>query len=161
MTHDYTRHGTITLFAALIALTGKLITRTATSHTHVEWLRFLKQIDRETPKHLDLHLIADNYATHKHPKVKAWLDRRPRFKMHFTPTSSSWLNLVERFFADLTEDVIRSGSFTSVKELVDDINAYLAERNADPKPYKWTAQGAPILNKIRRARAALDKVEAA
>jgi transposase len=161
MTHDYTRHGTITLFAALIALTGRLITRTEGCHTHVEWLRFLKQIDRETPKHLDLHLIADNYATHKHPNVKAWLDRHPRFKMHFTPTSSSWLNLVERFFADLTEDVIRSGSFASVKELVDDINTYLAERNANPKPYKWTAQAAAILDKIHRARAVLDKVDAA
>jgi transposase len=157
MTHDYKRHGTITLFAALIALTGKLITRTEVSHTHVEWLRFLKQIDRETPKHLDLHLIADNYATHKHPKVKAWLKRRPRFKMHFTPTSSSWLNMVERFFADLTQDVIRSGSFASVKELVDNINAYLAERNADPKPYNWTAKGEEILDKIRRARATLDE----
>jgi transposase len=161
MTHDYTRHGTITLFAALIALTGRLITRTEGCHTHVEWLRYLKQIDRETPKHLDLHLIADNYATHKHPNVKAWLDRHPRFKMHFTPTSSSWLNLVERFFADLTEDVIRSGSFASVKELVDDINTYLAERNANPKPYKWTAQAAAILDKIHRARAVLDKVDAA
>ena len=99
-----------------------------------KWLRFLKQIDRETPKSLELHLIADNYATHKHPKVKAWLAKRPRFNMHFTPTSSSWLNLVERFFADLTEDVIRSGSFASVKELVDDINAYLTERNANPQP---------------------------
>ena len=161
MTHDYTRHGTITLFAALIALTGRLITRTEGCHTHVEWLRFLKQIDRETPKHLDLHLIADNYATHKHPNVKAWLDRHPRFKMHFTPTSSSWLNLVERFFADLTEDVIRSGSFASVKELVEDINTYLAERNANPKTYKWTAQAAAILDKIHRARAVLDKVDAA
>jgi transposase len=161
MTHDYTRHGTITLFAALIALTGRLITRTEGCHTHVEWLRYLKQIDRETPKHLDLHLIADNYATHKHPNVKAWLDRHPRFKMHFTPTSSSWLNLVERFFADLTEDVIRSGSFASVNELVDDINTYLAERNANPKPYKWTAQVAAILDKIHRARAVLDKVDAA
>lgn len=161
MTHDYTRHGTITLFAALIAITGKLITRTEASHTHVEWLRFLKQIDRETPKHLDLHLIADNYATHKHSKVKAWLVRHPRFKMHFTPTSSSWLNLVERFFADLTADVIRSGSFASVNELVADINAYLAERNADPKPYKWKAKGEEILAKIRRARATLDKIEAA
>jgi transposase len=161
MTHDYTRHGTITLFAALIALTGRLITRTEASHTHVEWLRFLKQIDRETSKHLDLHLIADNYATHKHPKVKAWLGRHPRFKMHFTPTSSSWLNLVERFFADLSEDVIRSGSFASVQELVANINAYLAERNANPKPYKWRAEGAVILDKIRRARAALDKARAA
>jgi transposase len=161
MTHDYVRHGTITLFAALIAINGKLITRTETSHTHVEWLRFLKQIDRETPKHLDLHLIADNYATHKHPKVKAWLARHPRFKMHFTPTSSSWLNLVERFFADLTADVIRAGSFASINELVADINAYLAERNADPKPYTWKAKGEEILAKIRRARAALDKIEAA
>jgi transposase len=161
MTHDYTRHGTITLFAALVALTGELITRTEISHTHVEWLRFLKQIDRETPKHLDLHLIADNYATHKHPKVKAWLARHPRLKMHFTPTSSSWLNLVERFFADLTGDVIRAGSFTSVKELVDDINAYLGERNASPKPYTWTAKGEAILEKIHRARAVLADAEAA
>jgi transposase len=159
MTHDYTRHGTITLFAALIALTGKLITRTEASHTHVEWLRFLKQIDRETPKDLDLHLIADNYGTHKHPKVKISIAKHPRFKMHFAPTSSSWLNMVERFFADLTEDVIRPGSFTSVKDLVDDINAYLAERNANPKPYKWTAKGEEILDKIRRARAVLEKVE--
>ncbi len=161
MTHDYTRHGTVTLFAALVALTGKLITRTEAYHTHVEWLRFLKQIDRETPKHLDLHLIADNYATHKHPKVRAWLATHPRFKMHFTPTSSSWLNLIERFFADLTGDVIRSGSFASVKELVNDINAYLDERNANPKPYKWTAKGQAILEKIRRARAAVAKVSAA
>jgi hypothetical protein len=95
-------------------LNGKLITRTEARHTHVEWLRFLKQIDRETPRSLDLHLIADNYATHKHPKVRAWLEKHPRFTRHFTPTSSSWLNLVERFFADLTGDVIRAGSFASV-----------------------------------------------
>ena len=161
MTHDYRRHGTTTLFAALDYLEGKLITRTEQRHTHVEWLRFLKQIDRETPKGLELHLIADNYATHKHPKVKAWPAKRPRFNMHFTPTSSSWLNMIERFFADLTEDVIRSGSFASVKELIDDINAYLAERNANPQPYKWTAKGEAILAKISRARAALDKAEAA
>jgi DDE superfamily endonuclease len=142
-THDdYTRHGTVTLFAALVQLTGELIARTEASHTHVEWLRFLKQIDRDTPPDLELHLIADNYATHKHPKVRAWLKKHPRFKMHFTPTSSSWLNLVERFFADLTGDVIRAGSFTSVNELVRDIKAYLAERNANPKPYKWKAAGA-------------------
>jgi transposase len=161
MTHDYTRHGTVTLFAALVALTSKLITRTEACHTHVEWLRFLKQIDRETPKHLDLHLIADNYATHKHPKVKAWLARHPRLTMHFTPTSSSWLNLVERFFADLTGDVIRAGSFASIKELVDDINAYLSERNANRTPYTWTAKGEAILDKIHRARVALAKAEAA
>src|SRR5271157_723114 len=129
--------------------------------THVEWLRFLKQIDRETPKDLAIHLIQDNYATHKHPKVKAWLKRHRRFKSHFTPTSSSWLNLVERFFTDLTEDVIRTGSFGSVGKLVRDINAYLAARNAHPKPYKWKAKGEAILEKIRRARAALNRLEAA
>jgi transposase len=161
MTHDYTRHGTVTLFAALNAIEGKLIARTEARHTHVEWLRFLKQIDRETPKGLDIHLIQDNYATHKHPKVKAWLERHPRFKCHFTPTSSSWMNLVERFFADLTEDVIRTGSFASVGELVRDIDAYLAGRNANPRPYKWKAEGAAILEKIKRARAALDKAQAA
>ena len=155
MTHDYVRHGTVTLFAALNTLEGKLIARTEARHTHVEWLRFLKQIDRETPKDLDIHLIQDNYATHKHPKVKAWLARHPRFKVHFTPTSSSWLNLVERFFADLTEDVVRAGSFASVGELVRDIEAYLAERNANPRPYSWKAEGAALLEKIKRARAAL------
>jgi transposase len=161
MTHDYIRHGTVTLFAALSQLSGRLITRTEAHHTHVEWLRFLKQIDRETPRGLDLHLIADNYATHKHPKVRAWLDRHPRFKMHFTPTSSSWLNLVERFFADLTGDVIRAGSFTSVRDLVRDINVYLTQRNAAPKPYVWKASGAEILAKITRARAALASTLAA
>ena len=161
MTHDYTRHGTVTLFAALNALEGKLIARTEERHTHVEWLRFLKQIDRETPKGLAIHLIQDNYATHKHPKVKAWLKRHKRFKSHFTPTSSSWMNLVERFFADLTEDVIRTGSFASVNELVRDIEAYLAKRNANPRPYKWKAEGAAILDKIKRARAALEMAQAA
>lgn len=161
MTHDYVRHGTVTLFAALSQLTGKLITRTEANHTHVEWLRFLKQIDRETPREFDLHLIADNYATHKHPKVRVWLEKHPRLKMHFTPTSSSWLNLVERFFADLTAEVIRAGSFTSVNALVRDIKAYLAQRNADPKPYVWRAEGAEILAKIKRARAVIDSAAVA
>jgi transposase len=161
MTHDDVRHGTVTLFAALVQLTGKLITRTEASHTHVEWLHFLKQIDRETPRDITLHLIADNYATHKHPKVRAWLRKHPRFKMHFTPTSSSWLNLVERFFADLTGEVIRAGSFASVNELVRDIKAYLAQRNANPKPYVWRAKGAEILAKIEHARAALGQAAAA
>lgn len=120
-------------------MTGRLISRTEANHTHVEWLRFLKQIERETPRDLDLHLIVDNYATHKHPKVRAWLEKRPRFRMHFTPTSSSWLNLVERFVADLMGDVIRAGSFTSVNDLVRDIKAYLAQRNSAPKPYVWRA----------------------
>jgi transposase len=161
MTHDYVRHGTITLFAALNQLSGKLIARTEARHTHVEWLRFLKQIERETPRGLDLHLIADNYATHKHPKVRAWLARHPRFHMHFTPTSSSWLNLVERFFADLTGEVIRAGSFGSVNALVRDIKAYLTARNAAPRRYVWRAEGADILAKLRRARAALDQAMAA
>lgn len=159
-THDYIRHGTITLFAALNYLDGKLISRTEAHHTHVEWLRFLKQIDRETPKDVDIHLIVDNYCTHKHQKVRSWLARRTRFHMHFTPTSSSWMNLVERFFGELTADVIREGSFTSVRELEKDIEAYLAQRNLDPKPYRWRAEGEVILAKIRRAREALAQVAA-
>jgi len=154
-THDYTRHGTITLFAAMNYLDGKIISRSEEHHTHVEWLRFLKQIDRETPKELDVHLILDNYSTHKHEKVKAWLSRRSRFHLHFTPTSSSWMNLVERFFGEITEDVIREGSFTSVRELVRDIEVYLAQRNLQPKPYRWKADGETILRKIQRAREAL------
>ncbi len=155
-THDYIRHGTITLFAALSYLEGKVISRTEARHTHVEWLRFLKQINREAPNRLDVHVIADNYATHKHPKVKAWLAHHPRFTMHFTPTGSSWMNLVERFFADLTGDCVREGSFTSVADLTRCINAYLAEHNLNPKPYRWKAKGQEILEKIHRARHTLD-----
>ena len=157
-THDYRRHGTITLFAALNYLEGKIISRTEPRHTHVEWLRFLKQIDRETPKDLDLHLIADNYSTHKHERVRAWLQRHRRFHLHFTPTGSSWLNLVERFFADLTQDCVRDGSFESVRQLVQAIEAYLADRNQHPKRYTWRAKGAEILAKIQRARQALNQV---
>lgn len=155
-THDYIRHGTVTLFAALSYLDGKLISRLEARHTHVEWLRFLKQIDRETPKDLDIHLIVDNYCTHKHEKVRDWLSKHPRFHVHFTPTSSSWMNLVERFFADLTRDVVREGSFSSVRRLCQDIEQYLAERNEQPKPYRWRAKGEEILAKIQRARAALN-----
>ena len=154
-THDYTRHGTVTLFAAMNYLDGKIISRSEQQHTHVEWLRFLKQIERETPKELELHLILDNYCTHKHQKVKAWLSRHRRFHLHFTPTSSSWMNLVERFFGELTEEVIREGSFTSVRELVRDIEEYLVQRNLEPKPYRWKANGEAILRKIERARKAL------
>jgi transposase len=156
-THDYIRHGTITLFAALSYLDGKIISRTEHRHTHVEWLRFLKQIDREIPKEVDAHLIVDNYCTHKHEKVEHWLETHPRFHTHFTPTSSSWLNLVERFFGELTADVVRDGSFTSVGELVRDIEAYLAQRNLNPKAYKWKAKGEDILRKIKRAKEALAK----
>jgi len=157
-THDYKRHGTITLFAALNYLDGKLISRTERRHTHVEWLRFLRQIDRETPRRLTIHVIADNYATHKHRRVRAWLEKHPRFAMHFTPTSSSWLNLVERFFGELTADCIREGSFQNVRELADAILAYLAARNEQPKRYVWKAKGEEILKKIHRAQKALDTV---
>jgi transposase len=157
-THDYYRHGTITLFAALNYLDGKIISRTETRHTHVEWLRFLKQLERDTPAELDLHLIVDNYATHKHAEVKAWLARRPRFHIHFTPTGSSWLNLVERFFADVTQDAIRDGSFTSVRQLITAIEDYLALRNEQPKRYQWRAKGEEILAKIQRARLAQESV---
>lgn len=151
-THDYTRHGTVTLFAALSYLDGKIFSQTAARHTHREWLSFLKQLDRETPAPLDLHLIVDNYATHKHPKVKAWLARHRRFHLHFTPTSSSWLNLVERFFRDLTMDMVREGSFASVPELVAAMEQYLARRNLAPRPYRWKATGEQILAKLHRAR---------
>ena len=158
-THDYTRHGTITLFAALNYLDGKIIHRTEERHTHVEWLRFLKQIDRETPKKLDIHLIVDNYGTHKEENVRKWLGRHPRFKLHFTPTSSSWMNLVERFFADITDECIREGSFSSVRELVRDIELYMAQRNLNPKRYVWKAGGEAILRKIDGARAKLAEVK--
>ena len=157
-THDYKRHGTITLFAALNYLEGKLITRTEAKHTHVEWLRFLKQIDRETPKDLTIHVIADNYATHKHANVKQWLTKHTRFQIHFTPTGSSWMNLIERFFADLTNDCIREGSFQSVRELVEAIEEYLAERNENPKRYVWRAKGEDILRKIAKAKEALGAI---
>jgi len=154
-THDYRRHGTITLFAALNYLDGKLISRLEAEHTHVEWLRFLKQIERETPKDLQLHLIVDNYGTHKEASVRHWLERHRRFHLHFIPTSASWMNLVERFFGELTAEVIREGSFTSVRELCADIEEYLVTRNLEPKPYRWRASGESILRKLQRARESL------
>lgn len=157
-THDYTRHGTVTLFAALNYLEGKILHQSAPRHRHQEWLGFLRHLDVQTPPELDLHLILDNYATHKHAKVRAWLARHPRFHLHFTPTASSWLNLVERFFADLTADVVREGSFGSVPALVSAIEGYLAERNLAPKPYRWRAKGAEILAKLQRARKSLKSI---
>ncbi len=156
-THDYKRHGTITLFAALNYLDGKLITRTEKKHTHVEWLRFLRQIEKEVPKDVTVHVIADNYATHKHKKVKAWLAKHKRFQMHFTPTSSSWMDLVERFFGEITKDCIREGSFQSVQDLVDAIEEYLATRAEEPKRYVWKAKGEEILRKIAKAKEAVLK----
>ena len=153
-THDYTRHGTVTLFAALNYLDGRILSATARQHTHLEWLAFLKKIHRQTPRELALHLIVDNYATHKHPVVLAWLARHPRIHLHFTPTGSSWMNLVERFFRQLTDDVVRDGSFASVAELITAINVHLAHHNLHPKPFRWKADGAAILEKIHRAKAA-------
>src|SRR6202040_1481373 len=153
-THDYVRHGTLTLFAALNYLEGKLITRLAARHRHQEWLAFLKTIHAETPAALARHIIGGNYATHKHPPGPRWLDRHARFHMHYTPTSSSWMNLVERFFRDLTE-FITEKSFASTRELADAIIAFLAARNENPRRYVWKAKGEDILRKINAARAAL------
>jgi transposase len=158
MTHDYKRHGTTTLFAALDVATGQVIGQCMKRHRHQEWLRFLRTIDRNTPKALDLHLVADNYATHKHPTVKAWLAKHPRFHMHFTPTSASWLNQVERFFGLITEDRIRCGVFKSVSELETAIQDYLDHHNADPKPFVWTVAAADILQKVARGRQTLESV---
>lgn len=154
-THDYYRHGTVTLFAALNYLNGKILAERATRHRHQEWLKFLQTIEKSAPQGVDVHLILDNYATHKHPKVLRWLSKRPHFHLHFTPTSASWLNLVERFFRDLSQDVVLPGSFTGVTELTDAIWTYLAERNLKPQRYEWRTDGKLILEKIRRAREAL------
>lgn len=151
MTHDYKRHGTTTLFAALNTLDGSVIARCEQRHRHTEWLDFLRQIDRETPKDKTLHLICDNYATHKHPKVKEWLEKHPRFNMHFTPTSASWLNMVERFFRDITTERLRRGVFRCVPELICAIKEYIAVHNKDPKPFVWTAKANDILQKVIRA----------
>lgn len=151
MTHDYKRNGTTTLFAALNVLDGKVIGQCQQRHTHVEWLKFLKKIDRETPKDKSLHLIADNYATHKHPTVQKWLKKHPRIHMHFTPTSASWLNMVERFFRDITTERLRRGVFTSVPELIAAIDDYIVHHNTDPKPFIWTKSARDILQKVIRA----------
>jgi transposase len=151
MTHDYKRHGTTTLFAALSTLDGSVISRCAPRHRHTEWLDFLRQIERETPKQKTLHLVCDNYATHKHPKVRQWLTQHPRFQVHFTPTSASWLNMVERFFRDLTTERLRRGVFRSVPELTAAIKEYIAVHNQDPKPFVWTAKAHDILQKVIRA----------
>jgi transposase len=161
MTHDYVRHGTTTLFAALNVAEGKLIGTCMQKHRHQEWLKFLQLIDRQTPKELDLHIIADNYATHKHATVKAWLAKHPRFHMHFTPTSASWLNLIERWFAEITNKRIRRGAFTSTEELKTAIMDYIESHNENPKAFRWTAKADAILEKYRRAKATLDKFQTA
>jgi transposase len=156
MTHDYKRNGTATLFAALNTLDGTVISMCDDRHRHQEWLKFLRVIDDLTPPKKQLHLIADNYATHKHPKVQRWLARHPRVHMHFTPTSSSWLNMVERFFRDLTDKRIRRGVFRDVEELIMAILDYIDHHNRAPKPFIWTAKASDILEKVKRARKALD-----
>jgi len=158
MTHDYKRNGTTTLFAALNVAEGRLIGQCMPRHRHQEFIKFLKQIDAETPGDLDLHLIVDNYATHKHPKVLSWLKRHRRFHMHFIPTSSSWLNLVERWFREITDKRIRRGVFKSVDQLIVGIETYITNHNNDPKPFVWTAKAQDILEKVGRARAALNKI---
>ena len=155
LTHDYKRHGTTTLFAALNVLDGQVIAQCQQRHRHTEWLKFLRQIDRETPKDKALHLICDNYATHKHPVVEQWLAKHPRFNMHFTPTSASWLNMVERFFRDITDKRLRRGVFTSVPELITAIGEYIAHHNTSPKPFIWTKSARDILQKVMRANTRL------
>lgn len=156
-THDYKRNGTTTLFAAMELLSGTVISECMPRHRHQEWIKFLRTIDENTAPDLDLHLIVDNYATHKHPKVQSWLKRHPRFHIHFTPTSASWLNLIERFFRDLTEREIRRGAFQNVQELIDVINAYIQHHNSEPKSFKWTATTDQIIEKVTRAKARLQK----
>jgi transposase len=156
MTHDYQRNGTTTLFAALEMASGKLIGTCLPRHRHQEWIKFLKLIDQQTPADRDLHLIADNYFTHKTPQVQRWLQKHPRFHMHFIPTSSSWLNLIERWFRNLTDQAIRRGTFPSVAALIEAIMRFVERHNDQPKSFVWTAKVDAILAKVRRARAVLD-----
>ena len=156
LTHDYKRNGTTTLFAAIELAEGKIIAECMPRHRHQEWLKFLKKIDAETPPDLDLHLIVDNHCTHKYFKVKAWLKRHPRFHIHFIPTSSSWLNVIERWFGKITQERIRNGVFRSIDELVEAIMSYIEAHNANPTSFVWTKSAEEILEKVKRARAALD-----
>jgi transposase len=160
MTHDYKRNGTTTLFAALNVLDGTVIGQCLKRHRHQEFLGFLRKLDRETPKRLDIHLIIDNYATHKHARVRKWLENHPRFHFHFTPTSASWLNQVERFFAEITRNAIRRGVFKSVSELEAAIDDYLVKHNEMSKPFAWTATARDTIEKVDRAREALNQVNA-
>jgi len=155
-THDYIRHGTTTLFAALNVLDGTVIGKCMPRHRHTEFIAFLERLDQSTPRRRELHLIVDNYRTHKHARVREWLDAHPRFHLHFTPTSSSWLNLVERWFAEITRKRIRRGTFLSVPALTKAIVQYLHENNRDPKPFIWTASASTILRKIQHCKEALD-----
>lgn len=158
MTHDYKRHGTTTLFAAMDISDGTIISRCQPRHRHQEWLKFLKEIKQNVPPDKEVHLICDNYATHKHPKVLAWAKCNKRFHFHFTPTGASWLNMVERFFRDLDGKALRRGSFNSVNDLIGAIHEYINAHNADPKPIIWTARANDILAKVKRAHKAANKL---
>jgi transposase len=154
MTHDYLRHGTTSLFAALNVLDGTVIGSCFDRHRHEEFLKFLRQLDRQTPEGMNLHLIVDNYSTHKHPRVKQWIKRHKRFHLHFIPTSSSWLNLVERWFSEITRKRIRRGVFKSVKDLIQAIESYIKMNNQNPKPFVWTKRVEEILQKVNHCKAA-------
>jgi transposase len=160
-THDYKRNGTTSLFAAMNIADGSVIGTCMEKHRHQEWIKFLNLIRKNTPKDKEIHIICDNYATHKHAKVKAWQKRNPRFHFHFTPTSASWLNMVERFFRDLTVNQLRRGAFHSVPDLTKSIHQYLDHHNVDPKPFVWTATASDILEKVKRGRAKLNKQQSA
>ncbi len=159
MTHDYQRHGTTTLFAALEVLQGRVIGQCYARHRHQEWLKFLRRLDEEFPGKVPLHLVMDNYGTHKHPKVQAWLQRHARFIPHFVPTSSSWLNLVERWFGELTRKRVRRGSFFSVEDLEKAIREFLEVWNEDPQPFVWTATVESIVEKLSRCRQTLEQIQ--
>lgn len=159
MTHDYKRNGTTTLFAALELAAGKVVGQCYARHRHQEFLKFLKRLDAEFPGEVALHLVMDNYGTHSHPKVKAWLKRHPRFRTHFVPTSSSWLNLVERWFGELTSKRIRNGSFVSVEDLLAAIDEFLEAWNQNPKPFVWTATVQSIVEKLQRCRQTLEAIK--
>ena len=160
MTHDYKRNGTTTLFAALNVLSGVILGKCLPRHRNGEFLTFLRLIDRSVDKGLQIHLIVDNYGTHKHANVKAWLAKHPRFHLHFVPTSSSWLNMVERWFRDLSTKRLKRGSFASVPELIAAIDDYIANHNDDPKPFVWTKTAEEIIAKVKRGRVALEQARA-
>src|SRR5205807_4411214 len=149
-THDYTRHGTTALFAALNVLLGTVIGCCMERHRHVEFIRFLEKIERETPRRVDIHLVLDNYGTHKHPKVKEWFAARPRYHLHFTPTSCSWLNQIERWFAQITRKRIRRGTFRSVRDLIKAIHDYIRIYNKNPRPFRWVATASRIIRKVNK-----------
>jgi transposase len=161
MTHDYKRNGTTSLFAALETATGKVVGKCMNKHRHQEWLKFLQLIEQSAPTGRDIHVICDNYATHKHAKVKAWLKKRPHIHIHFTPTSASWLNMVERFFRNLTDKCVRRGVFRSVVDLERAIYEYIEAHNEDPAPFIWTAEASDILEKVKRGRAKLNNLQSA